>query len=56
MQPVFKGNLDERTSSDQMMFSRIYVPMLRNLRLRDTCHVGTLSLGYWYSLETYSET
>ena len=22
-------------------------PMLRNLWWRDTCHVGTLSLGYW---------
>ena len=27
-------------------FSYIF-PMLRNLWWRDTCHVGTLSLGYW---------
>ena len=27
MQPVFKGQLDDQTSSDQMMFSHIYVPI-----------------------------
>ena len=47
---VFKGHCDEGTPCDQGTLSQNRVlssPMLKNLWLRDTCHVGTLSLGYW---------
>ena len=39
---VFRGHCDERTPSDQCPIYQ----MLNNLQLNDTCHVGTLSLGY----------
>ena len=47
--PVFKGHDDERTPTDQGTLSQNGVlssPMLKNLWWRDTCHIGTLYLGY----------
>ena len=50
VKPDFKGHSDERTPCDQGKFSQnggLSSPMSMDLRWRDTCHVGTLSLEYW---------
>ena len=50
VKPVFKGHSDQGTPCDQGTLSHnrvLSAPMLKNLWWRDTCHVGTLSLGYW---------
>ena len=54
VKPVFKGHCDEGTPCDQGTLSEWcpIFPMLKNLWWRDTCHIGTLSLGYRCPLKT----